>query len=125
MIINRDSFEIIQKIEDEDSTVIYCDPPYFVKGSKYVHDFGDIEHDKLSKLLSRFKKTRIIVSYYDHPKLKVLYKNWCQAYKATASATALRNAVRGKKPDAPTHRPTEVLLTNWIPEKEANLFDRQ
>ncbi len=51
---------------------IYCDPPYLVKGAKYVHDFTDSQHEDLAKLLRRFKHTRVVVSYYEHPALDEL-----------------------------------------------------
>lgn len=94
VILNRDAFDILDKIEDKAGTVIYCDPPYIAKGASYVHDFdtedepedGSLWGDKkarrvnhhrlLAESLSRFRKTRVVVSYYDHPAVRELYDGW-------------------------------------------------
>jgi len=80
-ILNRDAFDVIEKIADEPGCVIYADPPYLVKGATYVHDFGEgfmgqDDHARLAAALARFKKTRVVVSYYDHPRLADLYAGW-------------------------------------------------
>jgi DNA adenine methylase len=109
-ILNRDAFGVIDKIADEDGCVVYCDPPYLVKGSKYVHDFDDVglmgndDHARLAAAVARFKRTRVIVSYYSHPRLSELYPGWtrrmCGMNKNMANTA-------GKGKDAP-----EVLLIN-------------
>lgn len=38
-ILNRDGIELLWRIDDAKGTAIYCDPPYLMKGAKYVHDF--------------------------------------------------------------------------------------
>ncbi len=75
-ILQRDAFEMLERIEDKAGTVIYCDPPYVQKGAKYLHDFAAEDHERLATLLSRFQKTRVVVSYYQHPRLDSLYRNW-------------------------------------------------
>jgi DNA adenine methylase len=72
-ILQQDGVELIWKIEDKQGTVIYCDPPYLDKGAKYLHDFEPEEHEKLAAALRRFEKTRVVVSYYEHPLLDSLY----------------------------------------------------
>jgi DNA adenine methylase len=73
-ILNRDAMvDLIPQIEDAAGTVIYVDPPYLVKGARYVHDFDGIAHHHLATALNRFEQTRVIVSYYEHPKLSELY----------------------------------------------------
>lgn len=108
-ILNRDAFEVIEKIPDEKGTVIYCDPPYLIKGSKYIHDFGDgfmgnDDHSRLAAALKDYKQTRVVVSYYDHPRLAGLYPGWTRIVKTMNKNLAASN---GKPKDAP-----EVLLIN-------------
>ncbi len=117
VIIQRDAFEVLANIKDDEDVAIYCDPPYFVKCSKYVHDFEGEEHDQLAELLKRFKKARVLLSYYDHPRLEDLYKDWCRAYVGE-TVNSLRNAAGCKKTDEPKKKSKEVLLTNWKPKKE-------
>ncbi len=107
-ILNRDAFAIVQKIEDARGVVIYCDPPYFVKGAKYVHDFSDADHARLAELLRRFRHTRVIVSYYDDPRLNELYPTWGMEKIEVTKALSLQNH-KGAKPS----KATEVLLTNF------------
>lgn len=73
-ILSRDGFELLGKIEDEPRTVIYLDPPYVVKGAKYVHDFVASDHARLRECVDRFRKAQVIVSYYDHPSVRELYQ---------------------------------------------------
>jgi DNA adenine methylase len=113
-ILNRDGLELLERVEDAAGVAIYCDPPYLVKGAKYVHDFADgfmgakNDHERLASLLSRFRKTRVVVSYYDHPALASLYPGWtvrrCPTVKALVNQ-GMRD--RGGAVEAP-----EVLLIN-------------
>jgi DNA adenine methylase len=108
-ILNRDAFEVIKKIADEPGCVIYADPPYLIKGSKYVHDFGEgfmgeDDHGRLAAALKSFKSTRVVVSYYDHPRLADLYPGWTRVLRTMNKNMAATN---GDAKDAP-----EVLLIN-------------
>lgn len=107
-ILNRCGFTLLERIEDKDGTVIYCDPPYLVKGAKYVHDFTADDHDRLAQMVQRFERTRVVVSYYDHPRLDELYPIWTKVTCNTAKAM-VNGGRRGKggRVDAP-----EVLLIN-------------
>jgi DNA adenine methylase len=107
-VLTRDGFEILERIEDKPGTVIYCDPPYFSKGAKYVHDFEADDHERLASLLSRFKKTRVVVSYYAHDRLKELYPDWTVT-RLKETKAMVNQGMRDKKgaTDAP-----ECLIIN-------------
>lgn len=107
-ILNRDGIELLDRIEDADGVVIYVDPPYLVKGAKYVHDFDGIAHHKLATALQRFNKARVIVSYYEHPKLAELYPGWTKRPVHTTKAL-VNQGMRDRS--GPTVAP-EVLLIN-------------
>jgi len=106
-ILNTDAFEILERINDTKDAAIYVDPPYFEKGSKYKHDFEPQDHDRLAKLLHRFKLARIVLSYYDHPRLKELYADWHREEIVISKALA-HQGTRGKNKT----KATEVLLVN-------------
>lgn len=110
LITQRDAFELIDNIKDETETVIYCDPPYLEKSDKYIHDFDDEHHERLAQSLKRFKKARVFISYYDHPKLDELYGDWDKIY-TPKTRQSLRNATRGKKKKARLQS-VEVILSN-------------
>ncbi len=76
VILSRDALDVIAKIDDAPRIAIYCDPPYLAKDADYQHDFTADTHTALAAALSRFKKTRVVVSYYAHPRLAELYPGW-------------------------------------------------
>lgn len=97
-ILNRNVRELLRtnadgspRIEDRKGTSLYFDPPYVQKGATYVHDFDDaaefagifagdedrpMSHGELAESLNRFKKARVVLSYYDHPEVRRLYRGW-------------------------------------------------
>lgn len=121
LILNRDAFDVISRIDDAEGTVIYVDPPYLVEsrgtgrqsgrtgGSRYLHDFEDADHERLAELLGRFNLTRVVVSYYDHPHLADLYPDWTvrRVYRQKNLHSASKRGKR--KCTAP-----EVLLINGL-----------
>lgn len=106
VILNADGFDILERIEDAPGVAIYCDPPYIVKSDDYVHDFAADDHGRLAKLLNRFQRARVLVSYYEHHTVRDLYRGWnivaIKANKALANP-----AIPGARRDAP-----EVLCIN-------------
>jgi DNA adenine methylase len=107
-ILSMDAFELLGRIEDAPGVVIYCDPPYLEKGAKYVHDFDSWDHHKLALALKRFAKTRVIVSYYEHPRLAELYPGWTKRQIVVTKAMASQ----GARDAANDIKATEVLLIN-------------
>jgi DNA adenine methylase len=106
-ILCRDAFELIPRIEDTSGTAIYIDPPYLVKGSKYVHDFLGLDHYRLSQELNRFKQARVVCSYYDDPALADFYPGWT-CHKIEVSKALAHQGSRGKN----NVKAVEVLLVN-------------
>jgi DNA adenine methylase len=103
VILHRDAFEILANIKDDVDTVIYCDPPYFDKSDKYVHDFKPEQHVQLAESLKRFCNTRVYVSYYDDQKLDVLYPDY-KKVSFSESAQSMRNATR-----VPKKKPRKII----------------
>ncbi|MBX3450608.1 MAG: DNA adenine methylase [Planctomycetaceae bacterium] len=103
-ILNRDGFELLARLPDEHGAVIYCDPPYVKKGGTYRFDFAAGDHDRLAKALGRFRKSRVIVSYYDDPLLDRLYAGW---HKRIMVEWKHRPQNGVSKP-----KPPEILLMN-------------
>lgn len=110
VIIRRDAFELLGNIKDESGVAIYCDPPYFEKSNKYVHEFDDESHIKLAESLRRFVKSKVIISYYDCLQVRELYEGF-EVIEIGKSYASLRNATRGKK-KKPRKEQVEVLITN-------------
>ena len=106
-ILQRDAFEILEKIDDRKGTAIYIDPPYLVKGAKYIYDFETEDHTRLAEMLGRFKETRVVVSYYDDERLSDMYPDWTKHKIEVSKSLANANSRGGKKAKA-----VEVLLVN-------------
>lgn len=96
-ILNRDAFELLERIDDAANTAIYLDPPYITKGASYIHDFEAWDHNRLAISLRRFEKTRLVVSYYDHPRLAELYppERWTH-YKIKVSKSLVNQGARSR-----------------------------
>lgn len=109
MILRRDAFGLLERIEDKSGTVIYLDPPYIEKSDKYKHDFGDEGHQRLAELAKRFKKTRVVISYYRHPSLTDLYPDWTTV---CLERTKTMSSAGGKQVSGGGVIAPEVLLIN-------------
>lgn len=130
VIIRRDAFSIIPRFEDVAGTVIYADPPYPFEtrsnglpkaggGGRYLHEFNHTggtdalfdakadDHTRLADQLRAFKHARIVVSSYDCPRYRDLYKGWTFVAKTMNKNLHAQNG-RGARPkEAP-----EVLIMN-------------
>jgi DNA adenine methylase len=117
-----DGLEMLGRIEDSKASAIYVDPPYLKKGTKYVHDFEAADHKRLAQIItSRFRRTRVVVSYYDEPELDALYPGWTKVDVAVTKG--LVNQGRRDEKGAAVKAP-EVLLINEpsYVETEGRLF---
>lgn len=113
-VLNRDGFDVLAKVGDDAGTAIYCDPPYLEKSDAYLHDFDAADHARLADLVRRFRKARVVVSYYEHPRLAELYPGWTLLPCPTRKRLVVPSGQKLKV--AP-----EVLLINGEP-LEGGLF---
>jgi len=118
-IVRGNIFDHLPRIEDANGVVIYVDPPYLKKGAKYLHDFVESDHVRLATELRRFKRTRVVVSYYDEPELCELYPGWTKR-RLKAVKSLINQGMRdaGESVEAP-----EVLLINGPSLVEASSSD--
>jgi len=107
-ILSRCGLDLLERIEDAPGVCIYCDPPYLVKGAKYVYDFNSSDHQRLSKTLPRFKKTRVVVSYYKDAALPEMYPWWTIREVFTRKSLANQN----KRDQKGVTIAPEILLIN-------------
>lgn len=125
VILHRDAFSILDRFEDCDGTVIYADPPYVSqtrgngksvkngRGGRYLHEFdhtggmfGD-DHERLAEILRGYCNARIIVSYYDCPRVRELYDGWTFIDCTMNKQLHAQNGRGARKKVAP-----EVLIVN-------------
>lgn len=78
-LFNEDAFTFIQtKLPNlEKNTLIYLDPPYYVKGQQmlYVNYYEPKDHEKIANLMPQVHQYWII-SYDDVPEIRKLYKSY-------------------------------------------------
>lgn len=124
VILSRDAFDIIPRIDDAPGVAIYADPPYALEsrgGGKgpgghsgtylheFIHDdplFGD-DHERLRDQLAAFKRARVVVSYYDTPRVRELYRGWTFLDAARQKNLHQQNGRGQRSKEAP-----EVLIVN-------------
>lgn len=98
-IVRRDGFRLLERLPDAVLQSIYVDPPYLVKGARYLHDFTVGDHERLATMLRRFRRSRVVVSYYDHPELTRLYpeRNWLRVDSSREKRLSRQTATEGSK----------------------------
>ena len=78
-LYNKDASEFIQtelpKIET--NSLVYLDPPYYIKGQQmlYVNYYGPNDHKSIASLISQVNQLWVI-SYDDVPEIRLLYKKY-------------------------------------------------
>lgn len=95
-----DALAFHQRCKDEDGHGIYDDPPFPGPGDRYKFKVDENFQRNLAKEASRFKKTRVVMRFYDHPLIRELYpqNHWTWIFDKG------RNQVNEETP--------EVLLVN-------------
>ena len=126
VILKRDAFRILDRFEDCKETAIYVDPPYIAESrtgfdntagehSRYQHEFshgGDglfghkDDHTRLHDVLSAYRHARIVVSYYDCPRVRQLYAGW------TFIDKTMNKNLHIKKDGGETKEAPELLILN-------------
>jgi DNA adenine methylase len=119
-VLCRDAFGLLPLVVDQPGTAIYLDPPYIAKSDKYLHDFTDQDHARLAAQLARFRRARVVVSYYDHPEVRRLYAGWTIRPISSARKNLVHSARNGKlgREVAP-----EVLIMNGPSLVQASLLE--
>lgn len=138
VILNRDLFTFIHKLEDVKETAIYVDPPYPLEtrstsgGGRYLHDFPAVrepaqddtlfaarpvektlaergdKHAALADALRKYENARIVVSTYECERYRDLYKGW--TFVECPVVKNMHNA--GKRGEGKKKMAPEVLIIN-------------
>lgn len=113
VILRKDMFDVVSKVEDAEGVAIYCDPPYLPEtmsgDSRYLHDFDEADHCRLANALRRFERARVVLSYYDSLKLAELYPGWNKIDCSRHKHLHVQNKRGMGRKAAP-----EVLLVNGV-----------
>jgi len=73
-ISNLDALEYLDRKGPSSNTLLYLDPPYFVKGRKlYKNFYQHQDHIEIANKLVRRRKSNWVVSYDDVPEIRKAY----------------------------------------------------
>ena len=113
-IENRPAVDII-RLYDAPNTLFYCDPPYYheTRGDSKAYGFemDEEQHRAFAKVVNECS-AKVAVSGYDHPLMKELFPN--SKWKKTLGNEKTIHSTKGTR--------TEVLWTNYHPQKQKELF---
>lgn len=76
---NEDAVDFLNQIKDSlsDKSLLYLDPPYYVKGKGlYLNYYNDADHQKIADTMVKFNDAKWIITYDDIPYIEALYKDF-------------------------------------------------
>jgi len=76
-LYNLDAIELMRQISNDlpENTIIYFDPPYYVKGKElYVNYYDHEAHLLVSRMIKGIRRHKWIVSYDNADEIRTLYK---------------------------------------------------
>lgn len=78
-LFRKDALKLIDKIQleaENENTIFYFDPPYFLKASTlYMNHYKEDDHKLVSEKIQSINNIKWIVSYDNVPEIKNLYSN--------------------------------------------------
>lgn len=107
MVVHNEDFELLIQKFDKDKVLIYCDPPYFVKGNQlYHHKMGFDDHERLCATLKALKNAKFILTYDNAPEITAMY-SWAEIVEIP-----VRYSISGKDRNSWDEN-TEVIIHNF------------
>lgn len=104
VMIERLDFRTIIEKYDSPEALFYVDPPYVGREKFYAGGFTIKDHVELGELLNS-ARGKVIISYYDDPIIRKMYKNWNVEKHA-----AFKQAVGGQNVGGEAE---ELLIMNY------------
>jgi DNA adenine methylase len=119
-IFNLDALELVKKIRKESNnnkTIFYFDPPYYLKGSSlYMNHYKYNQHKEVSEVIKQIKNINWIVSYDNTPEIEKIYQ-WVPE-KLTKKYSFNHSAHRAKEGKEILFFSKELLVPNIVLNKE-------
>lgn len=74
---NEDALSYVRRKLTKKKSLVYLDPPYYVKGSKLYKNFYEhADHEKIASLLRKNRDKQWVLSYDDVPQIRELYPDF-------------------------------------------------
>ncbi len=116
-LYKKDAIKLIDKIQEEannENTVFYFDPPYYLKAnSLYMNYYENKNHKKVSEKIKGIKNIKWIVSYDNVPEIQSLYSD-CQKKEFSFKHTAYK-VREGKEILFFSDNTVQPQIENWNP----------
>lgn len=114
-----DAMDLVDKIElevEQDNTIFYFDPPYYLKAnSLYMNYYEAFNHKIVSDKIKSIKEIRWIVSYDNVPQIQILYSD-CLKKEFSFKHTAYKAKI-GKELLFWSNNVIVPEIENWDPLK--------
>jgi len=107
--LSIDAFVFIDKVKDQRGHGLYIDAPWPEVGNGYTFGFDEDDHTRLALALRRFKKTKVLIRFGDHPLIRKLYPESKWRWRVMDSKNQGHKTI------------SDVLISNW----DANAYGRQ
>ncbi|WP_397363187.1 DNA adenine methylase [Olleya sp. R77988] len=118
-LYKKDAIKLIDKIQSEsqnNNTIFYFDPPYYLKASTlYMNHYKEKNHKKVSDKIKNIQNIKWIVSYDNVPEIKDLYSE-CEKKEFSFKHTAYKAKV-GKEILFFSPKIIQPKEKNWNPLK--------
>ena len=76
-ISNLDALEFFRATTTKKNSLVYLDPPYFIKGHKLYKNFYEPkDHIEIARELKRKRNAKWVVSYDDVPEIRDIYDSF-------------------------------------------------
>lgn len=98
-LTREDAVEFVKRLAPSlpKNSLIYLDPPYYVKGGDlYEHHYTPKDHSSIAELVRKLKKSHWMISYDDVPEIRSLYPDFpflSYTLSYTAQARARGNEI--------------------------------
>jgi len=105
--IDQRDFRVVLSKWDGPETCFFCDPPYYGEAGSQFWSFSEADHADLAAVLAALEG-KAMVTYYDHPEIRRLYKGWHMIEHHRRRRAA---GLWGRS----GHQVCELIITNYQP----------
>lgn len=126
-ILREDGIALIKRLKDyadPDTSFVYGDPPYFVKGKGlYLNHFSKADHAALAALMVKQKRLAWVMTYDDVPEVRALY-TWAKIQSFKLRYSAHRSSLEGREVlITPNHLSVGVDIASLLAKRARNTVD--
>ena len=100
VLSNKDALDLLKSLKrkpNRKNTIVYLDPPYYLKGSLlYKNSYQHKDHKEIGRLIKTITNVHWIISYDNVPEMKNIYSWVCKKYEYFLTHSAYK-AKKGRE----------------------------